>query len=219
MIKQGKKNTDCVIDIETTALTPDAGLVSVGLAFYNWKTLELGSTYQIQFKKCEENTLRAVDHSVLDWWASDKVDDVAREQMLKYHDDKSWSLMEGLIMIQKLIDDNCSESCKVWGNGSIFDITILENAYKQCGLKEPWYFRCVNDVRTALRTFKRFGIKTPTMAAMSATGHVAMNDAIHEREVLVTGFKALDDIAEKAKHYDEIISDYNTLVESRDFTE
>lgn len=117
MVKKVKKNTDCVIDIETTALTPDAGLVSVGLAFYNWKTLELGKTYQLQFKECDLNKDRAVDDGVIKWWHSDKVDPEALEQLTEYHEPNAgtWSLMEGLIMIDKLIDDNCSESCKVWG--------------------------------------------------------------------------------------------------------
>lgn len=36
----------------------------------------------------------------------------------------------------------------IWGNGSSFDVSILENAYKLCGLEIPWKYYDVRDLRT-----------------------------------------------------------------------
>ncbi len=36
----------------------------------------------------------------------------------------------------------------VWGNGATFDITLLENAYRQHNLSPYWNFRSIRDVRT-----------------------------------------------------------------------
>lgn len=36
----------------------------------------------------------------------------------------------------------------VWGNGATFDISMLEMAFGQAGLRAPWSFRNIRDVRT-----------------------------------------------------------------------
>ena len=36
----------------------------------------------------------------------------------------------------------------VWSNGATFDIAMLEAAYNQEGMRVPWHFRTVRDVRT-----------------------------------------------------------------------
>ena len=197
-------NTDCVIDIETTGLKPYAGVVSIGLAFFNWDTLELGKSYQIQLFLCPENEIREYDDNTINWWMGKRVTDTARNQLVRYSNEDGYSLMEGLILLNKLIDKEVPKSCAVWGNGSIFDQIVLENAYEQCGIKVPWHFTKVNDCRTAVRTFKRMGIVVPKMKDLTGTAHVAKDDAEHERHVLVTGYKAIDDIVEQANIYKDL---------------
>jgi hypothetical protein len=36
----------------------------------------------------------------------------------------------------------------VWANGATFDVVMLEMAYKQAGMRAPWHFRAIRDVRT-----------------------------------------------------------------------
>jgi hypothetical protein len=36
----------------------------------------------------------------------------------------------------------------VWSNGACFDVVMLEAAYKQAGMRVPWHFRTIRDVRT-----------------------------------------------------------------------
>jgi hypothetical protein len=197
------KVTDCVIDIETTATTPEAGIVAIGLALFNFDDLVQTTKHQIQLVKCSENKLREEDGKVMKWWSCDRVSETARQQLYNYQNHQNGcTLIEGLRQVNEILP----KSCKVWGNGSVFDITIIENAYKQVGLDVPWHFRAVCDIRTSLRTFKRYNVKVPLMKDIKTEAHIAQNDAEHECNVLIAGYKGLDSMHRDALEYQHIIT-------------
>ena len=48
----------------------------------------------------------------------------------------------------------------IWGHGSSFDCSIIEEAYKMCDLKQPWMFWNTRDTRTL---YDIANIKTNTL--------------------------------------------------------
>ena len=60
----------------------------------------------------------------------------------------------------------------VWGNGSTFDISILENIFRDYGIECPWGYNKPMD----LRTFKRFKA-SGQQVVKSGVNHNALDDA------------------------------------------
>jgi hypothetical protein len=63
-----------------------------------------------------------------------------------------------------------------WSHGSIFDIAILENAYRQCNLPIPWNFWDIRDTRTLYETAYRITGKT-LKPVREGIYHNALDDA------------------------------------------
>ncbi|WP_265102082.1 3'-5' exonuclease [Yersinia proxima] len=75
----------------------------------------------------------------------------------------------------------------VWGNGSIFDITILESWFASVDVAVPWEFGNVRDVRTVVdlsplnvKDFIREGVH-----------HNALDDAIHQAKYVSAMIQSL----------------------------
>ena len=71
----------------------------------------------------------------------------------------------------------------VWGNGSSFDITLLDHAYHQCGLKQPWQFWNVRDMRTIVDVASFTGFDKKRIE-FEGVAHDALSDAVHQAKVI-----------------------------------
>jgi len=158
---------EAVIDLETYALTPNAHILSIGAACMHDPSITFYTNVII------EGQNRAIDEGTLKWWhdqdtevaqtALDQTNAVPLEQAL-VDLDTFWS-MNGLT--------------NAWGHGATFDISILEDAYRQHGLKPPWQFWAVRDTRTLIDFCKR--VATISMEpSFVGDRHNALHDAQHE---------------------------------------
>ena len=68
---------------------------------------------------------------------------------------------------------------RVWGNGPLFDVAILEHAYRHLVLPVPWDFWHVRDCRTLLDMFEcqRGGLNN---AINLKAGRHALNNAMQQ---------------------------------------
>lgn len=64
---------------------------------------------------------------------------------------------------------------KPWGNGSTFDITIIENLLRQYNVDPPWMFWNVMDLRT-FRKYVAGGAKVVKLGV----DHNALDDAVSQ---------------------------------------
>jgi len=125
-----------MIDLETRALTPDAAIVSIGAVLFDPRYNKVSDKsfyteldWEVQNRHiCSETTK---------WWLGLPMD----IQNSLYGLD---GLSEQLVELGKWLP----KDAKVWGNGSIFDIAMLENAYCQCDVDIPWKFWNIRDMRT-----------------------------------------------------------------------
>ena len=76
-----------------------------------------------------------------------------------------------------------TEDSLVWGNGSTFDITILENAYKIIGdIPHPWKFWNIRDLRTLVNAASVIGFNHKQLKHVGVY-HDALADAVHQAKI------------------------------------
>jgi hypothetical protein len=170
---------DMMIDIETLGNGSDAIVVSIGAVLFNRNTGEIGPkfykhlAYQDQVDKG-----RKVTASTIAWWMSQ--DDDARKNAFTR---VQIPTRQALIELQSFIQDNTLE-CKPWGNGPSFDLTILENLFKDFNVEFPWHFRHVR----CLRTFKELVYDGKDLVR-DGVHHDALDDAVHQAKIVIEGIK------------------------------
>lgn len=142
---------EIMLDLETISVRPDASIVIIGaIKFKRGEKYDEKKTYEdldsknvfyrrITLDSCKSIGLRE-DEETKEWW-SQQDEDVRFEAL--DHPDRV-TIKEALKDFSKWF---MYSSC-IWGNGSSFDITILGEAYAKCGMKPPWKFWLVRDLRT-----------------------------------------------------------------------
>lgn len=78
----------------------------------------------------------------------------------------------------------------VWGNGANFDISILEQAYLDAGMRTPWGYRNVRCFRTVM---SEFGIETDWVKPVVA--HDALADAEAQARTLQNCMQRIRSVA------------------------
>tara|TARA_R110000822_G_scaffold84867_3_gene199050 strand:- start:29002 stop:29541 length:540 start_codon:yes stop_codon:yes gene_type:complete len=172
-----KKLEHAMIDIETMSTTPNAAIVSVGIVIFDPRYGKISKkTYYSELDWQEQN--RDKDKDTRKWWS--KLDKGIQEA-LEGIDSLGDTLNE--------IADFLPADCKVWGNGPTFDITILENAYRQFGIDIPWKFWNIRDCRTVLDMYesKRGGLNKK----VGGNAHNALYDAQYQAEYIIKMWKEL----------------------------
>jgi hypothetical protein len=182
-----------MIDIETLGTRSNAAILSIGAVKFN-----IISEF---VEDCGENAFHAhinpdscfekgltYDQPTLDWW---------KEQDKKAQDKIAKECINGLdikYVLQKFsewLSKNNLDNTQVWGNGSSFDISILESAFRACNLSIPWKYYNIRDVRTiAWLAMKRKDLDK--IERHKATlEHDALSDAIAQCKDVQNYYKIL----------------------------
>ncbi len=172
--------THATIDIETLGISPDTVVLTIGgIKFDPMEDDGLHSEFYYRLNADEQIDMgRTVDEKTLEWWetqseevkaeALDTNDRIPVEETLK-------ALNKWLVGVDK-----------IWCQGPVFDIGILENLYKQIGLHHNWPFYIIRDSRTL------FGLmdKDPRKE-IDFTAHNALADAIVQSLCIQKVYKKL----------------------------
>ena len=114
-----------------------------------------------------------VDWNTIKWWKNQT---------------QSWDVPERiptLMALQKLINTfNWKEVEGIWSKGSCFDIPILDHAFRAYGLKTPWSYRSVWDVRTIEMLARTTKTTNPSHNALE-DALSQINDVQAARRILV----------------------------------
>lgn len=158
-----------MIDLETLGTGIDAVFISIGAVYFNPDTGALGDEFYENIDwQSSLNFGRKMDADTIKWWF--KQSDEARNAILKDGDN--------LIRVLKTFNHFCGNYPMVWSNGSSFDISILEHAYRETDIELPWKFWNVRDVRTIKDLGKKKVDKS--IFEMRGTAHNALDDAKHQ---------------------------------------
>lgn len=137
---------DIMLDIETLATSPDSVILTFGAVKFNPfdedQNLDHGLYFRINVD--EQIALgRQVDDETVAWWGTQNAE--VREEALGEHD--RISLEDFTKQLNKFIVG----ADRIWAQGPVFDIVILENLYRQLCKPTPWPYYLIRDSRTLLK--------------------------------------------------------------------
>lgn len=135
-----------MLDLETLATSPNSVILTFGAVKFNpfdkLQELDTGLYYRLDVD--EQISLgRHIDQGTVDWWGTQS--DEVREEALGEHD--RISLEEFTRELNKFV----LGADRIWAQGPVFDIVILENLYRQLGKPTPWPYYLIRDSRTLLK--------------------------------------------------------------------
>ena len=130
-----------MVDLETMAVSPNAVVLTLGAVHFNPYGDGYSDKLYMRISIDDQDTLnREIDPNTLDWWA--KQDAKIMEEA--FSPDDRVPLAEAIDRFHKF-----AWGCDAfWSHGSVFDIVILENIYRQLGKPVPWQFWQIRDTRT-----------------------------------------------------------------------
>lgn len=161
-----------MLDIETFSTRSNAAVLTIGAIKFSRRgklyPLEDMDTFYCRINKdsCEAVGLH-IDIETINWW--EKQNEDAKYEV--FTNEERIPLHLALIDLEKWIGPNK----KIWGHGSVFDCTILDNAYRACGITTPWNFWDVRDTRTL---YDIGGVKMNDLPTNNA--HHAVHDAYRQ---------------------------------------
>lgn len=188
---------DIMVDLETLGTRQDAIVLEISAVEFNCHTGEIGEVFDTKLDIDEQvQYRRSLNCETLQWWF--KQDEEARKNIFDEDVDIirfniPWELAEFSNFVERCNNKCNSDSdrrvVKLWGNGSLFDLGILQNMYETClpNMKLPWKFWAVNDVRTIVD----LNPDVKRNCKFDGTPHCAVDDCKHEIKYLVETLKTI----------------------------
>lgn len=161
-----------MIDLETMGTLPSSAIVSIGAVKFDPRIckVDLKDTFYYELDWRSQN--RLIDDNTVKWW--DNQSELAREAL------------DGIEDLDFALEDLSKwlpKDCKVWGNGATFDISMLEDAYRQLKIRVPWNFWNIRDCRTVLDMYESSrGAFNKSVNRKGA--HNALEDAKHQAKYI-----------------------------------
>ena len=159
-----------MVDLETMSTRSHAAICSIGAVKFEGKEI-LDTFYcTVDLKTCKEIGMH-ISKDTVKWWSEQN------KEALK-------ELTRNNIPLKQALDEFDewfgSKSLPVWGNGAVFDNTILANAYFMSNREPPW--KCWDD--RCYRTVKALFHWVPA-DPREGVYHNALDDAMHQTKHLI----------------------------------
>lgn len=135
-----------MLDLESLATGPDAVVLTLGAIKFDPfdADREINQALYVRVDVDEQLALgRRYNDETLSWWNTQPED--VREEALGESD--RISLDDFTRQLNKFIVG----ADRIWAQGPVFDIAMLENLYRQIGKPAPWDFYRIRDCRTLLK--------------------------------------------------------------------
>lgn len=170
---------DLMMDLETLGTKSDCPVISLGAVFFDIEKKLLGPSFYLPMDIQEQLDVgRKVDADTIKWWMQqeDAAQNVFKEKALPPR--------KVLELFTKFYKQH--PKAKVWGNGSTFDISIMESLFHSFKLKHPWHHYNVMD----LRTFRRF-VAGGAKVVKEGTDHNALDDSISQAKFVMEHYASV----------------------------
>jgi len=179
-----------MIDLETLDTSPRCTVLTVGgVKFDPYSTNEPHSEFYFRLDLDEQDRLgRTVTDDTIEWWA--KQDPRVKEEAFR-EDDR--------VGLKHFLDHLTKWMVGVdvlWGHGYGFDVTIVEDMYRQLSTPIPWNFWQVKDGRTFLSLLPSDPRKT-----MQQDLHNALADSYYQAKAIQIAYAKYDEWTRCSTHY------------------
>ena len=169
-----------MIDLETLSTRPDCVVLTIGACLFDPKSEGVVDQITILPSVDEQLQLgRHIDDGTLEWWG--KQSEEARNEA--FSDENRIDFRSAMLGLKAFYWQRAE---KVWANGSCFDITIMENCFRQLEINIPWQYWQVRDTRT-LYELAQVSLKDNNFV----TSHRAVDDAIRQSVVVQNAYRKL----------------------------
>lgn len=162
---------DLMIDIETAGKKAGCAVLSIGAVYFD-RNGNIGERFYasmgfnaMSYGECDPDTMK--------WWSEQSEEARAA----------AFGGTQDPVKVAKEFASFIWHDAKPWGNGSVFDITILEAWFEAVGVKCPWKFWNVRDVRTAVDLL---GVNPKDFPRLG-THHNALDDCLHQIKYMTSG--------------------------------
>lgn len=174
---------DISIDLETLSNKFNSPILSIGAAKFDRVTGEVGPTFYVEIDPDDAIRHGLVSGSTLAWWVKQD----AKARRVFEPSNKKVQLKMGLQMLGDFVRAR-GAGAKPWGNGSSFDITVLEHAYEVAGmgLQPQWKFWDIRDMRTIIDVAESMGFVKARL--IEGIAHNALDDAVHQAKEIARAF-------------------------------
>lgn len=168
---------EVMIDLETADTTSRAAILSIGAVRFNDQNFSKETFYRAITLDSNIAAGRTISGKTLAWHMQQ---DAAVKQV--FNDPNAVTLVEALNDLRKFIGEPLvAKNTKVWGNGALFDLGILNDAYTYV-MNEPtpwefWNIKC-------FRTIKDSAFGRKVAKPENALAHNALADAMAQAEHL-----------------------------------
>jgi 3' exoribonuclease, RNase T-like len=156
-----------MIDMETLDTAPSTVILTIGAVLFDPRGVGIIDRIELRPTIDEQTDVygRTISNDTLRWW-SEQSPDAINEAM---GDQGRISYKECMEKLYKF----CWQRDKVWSNGSVFDIMVAENAFRDLDMKFPWNFWDIRDCRT---------IYDVAGVSLKDSGHVTSHKAVEDAE-------------------------------------
>lgn len=168
---------DIMLDLETLATSPDSVILTFGAVKFDPfnSTADMSNGLYFRINVDEQIALgRNVDEGTVTWWGTQSEE--VREEALGEHDRVS------LDDFTKELNRFVVGVDRIWAQGPVFDIVILENLYRQLGKPTPWPYYLIRDSRTLLKALGDTRKGGPLL-------HNALADCVSQAEAIQDAVK------------------------------
>lgn len=167
------------IDLETLDNRYSSAIISIGVQQFDPSTGKLGATFYREIDFDSAIKAGSVSGSTLSWWMTQ---DIKAKRIFEKNDKNKVALATALDELRTWMS-GLAPVPKVWGNGSVFDITILEHAHINggVGLTPAWHFTNIRDMRTIVEDAQLGGTEWPKRVGVH---HNALDDAAYQAQVI-----------------------------------
>lgn len=155
---------EIMLDLETMGNGSNSAIIAIGAVSFDKSGVKNKFYQQVSLQSSIDAGMM-MDASTVLWWLQQS--DAARQA---FKDNEKAKLISDVL---KMFSSFCSDekACGMWGNGAAFDNVLLSNAYRKCGIIQPWKFwndRCYRTMKSIypVHEIKRVG-----------THHNAVDDA------------------------------------------
>jgi exodeoxyribonuclease VIII len=181
---------DLSIDIETLGTKPGCPVLSIGAAFFFRRepTLhipELDTFHQHIRLDGPQGGLAysdGVSAGTLLWWL-EQSDDARGKLVAGQQRSDALNVPATLSRFRDFCSKHGDEDLRVWGNGSTFDISILNELFDRAGIPRPWSFMNERDMRTIVDSGRARGLSKEDVVRQGVH-HDARDDAIHQAKII-----------------------------------
>lgn len=165
-----------MIDLETLDNKPTAIPLTLGAVKFNpYKGIVHSKFYRRWSLKSASGFGLTMSPETLTWWMSQSV--LAQREAFGGSDDFRQAVHEF---------SGWYVGCKcIWGHGSIFDVSIMDNVHRALKISSPYDFRDVRDTRTL------YDLGDTKVDRAVGTHHVAVDDAVQQAIAVCYAYRAI----------------------------